>query len=73
MNNAYCCNKWIKMTNSQRAEFVRFMVENQKEEHGSLGHTENQEHGFEGAGIRVWFGWADLTRIAERQQTVEDK
>jgi hypothetical protein len=58
---------WRKMGKEQRVQFVRFMVENQKEESGSLGCTEDQEHGFEDSELRVWFGWASKVRIAERR------
>jgi hypothetical protein len=53
-------NAWRKMSNEQRAEFVRFMVENHKEERGTRGYTGGYDTVVEGAGLRVWFGWKSL-------------
>ncbi len=55
-------NAWRKMNNEQRAEFVRFMVENHHSERGQLGYTGGTGHDttVEGSGLRVWFGWSSL-------------
>ena len=58
LSDARCA--WKKMGTDQRTNFVRFMVEHLKEESGSLGYTGGHDHGLEGAGLRVWFGWASL-------------
>ena len=59
--NARCA--WRKMGTDSRAEFVRFMVENDKEERGQPGtarSTDLEDAMVEGSGLRVWFSWMNL-------------
>ena len=53
---------WRKMSADQRAEFVRFMVEHLKEERGNRGYAGGHDHGLEGSGLRVWFGFKELSK-----------